>query len=106
MSLVTMSQIWCKFEPCVCACEEKESLFPPTPTPAPMGAEASCDAYYGVNLLRCVIAHSVDAYFISYGCLGLGSSFLNIPWTDRGCIKLLSTHRPYQEVLHCFPVTS
>lgn len=46
--------------PCVGAREEKESLFP-----LPTGAEVSCDPYYGVNLLWCIMAHSMETYFIS-----------------------------------------
>lgn len=32
---------------------------------SPTGAEVSCDPYYGVNLLWCIMAHSMATYFIS-----------------------------------------
>lgn len=32
---------------------------------SPMEAEVSCDRYYGVNLLWCIMAHSMEAYLIS-----------------------------------------
>lgn len=60
MALATVSQIWCVL--ClVSALVKKRNLC----FHSPMGGDVSCDPYYGVNLLWCIMAHSIKAYFIS-----------------------------------------
>lgn len=60
LAFETLSQVWCAY--CaLCLHLLRKEIFVSTP---PWELNVSCDAYYGVNLLRRIMAHSMGTYFI------------------------------------------